>query len=70
MAGALKYMVDEKGDKTSVLVPIRTWEKMNKEYAMLQNKVKVFTGIIDGLTEVKDARTSGKKIANAKRLFA
>lgn len=66
MAGALKYMVDEKGDKTSVLVPIRTWEKMNKEYAMLQNKVKVFTGIIDGLTEVKDARTSGKKLQTLK----
>lgn len=66
MAGALKYMVDEKGDKTSVLVPIRTWEKMNKEYAMLQNKVNVFTGIIEGLTEVKDARTSGKKLQTLK----
>lgn len=31
MASALKYMVDENGDKTSVLVPIRTWEKINKE---------------------------------------
>ena len=66
MAGALKYMVDEKGDKTSVLVPIRTWEKMNKEYAMLQNKVNVFTGIIEGLTEVKDARMSGKKLQTLK----
>lgn len=66
MAGALKYMVDEKGDKTSVLVPIRTWEKMNKEYTMLQNKVKVFTGIIDGLNEVKNARTSGKKLQTLK----
>lgn len=66
MAGALKYMVDEKGDKTSVLVPIRTWEKMNMEYTMLQNKVKVFTGIIDGLNEVKNARTSGKKLQTLK----
>jgi hypothetical protein len=66
MAGALKYMVDENGDKTSVLVPIRTWEKMNQEYTKLQNKLKVFTGINEGLTEVKEARKSGKKMQNLK----
>jgi len=27
MASALKYIVDENGDKTSVLVPLKTWEK-------------------------------------------
>lgn len=66
MAGALKYMVDENGDKTSVLVPIRTWEKMNLEYAKLQNKLKVFNGINQGLSEVKEARKSGKKLQTLK----
>ena len=62
MAGVLKYIVDEKGDKTSVLVPIRTWEKINQEYTKLQNKLKVFTGINEDLSEVKEVRKSGKKL--------
>lgn len=66
MASALKYMVDEKGDKTSVLVPIRTWEKINKEYSKLQNKLMVFTDIKEGLLEVKEARKSGKKLQTLK----
>ncbi|MBL0183881.1 MAG: hypothetical protein IPP96_16975 [Chitinophagaceae bacterium] len=66
MASALKYMVDENGDKTSVLVPIRTWEKITKEYTKLQNKLKVFTDIKEGLLEVKEARKSGKKLQTLK----
>ncbi len=66
MAGALKYMFDKNGDKTSVLVPIRTWEKITQEYTKLQNKLKVFTGITEGLSEIKDARKSGKKLQTLK----
>lgn len=66
MAGALKYMVDENGDKTSVLVPIKTWEKINHEYHKLQNKLKVFTSVTEGFSEVKEARKSGKKLQTLK----
>jgi len=66
MSNALKYMIDEKGDKTSVLVPLKTWEKMNEEYKKLQNKLKVFTGIKAGIHEVKEARISGKKLQTLK----
>jgi hypothetical protein len=66
MASALKYMVDEKGDKTSVLVPLKTWEKINQEYFNLQNKLKVLTGLKEGLREVKEARKSGKKLQTLK----
>ena len=54
MATPLKYMVDEKGDKTSVLVPIKTWEKINQDYSKLQNKLKVLTGIKEGLAEIRE----------------
>jgi hypothetical protein len=66
MASALKNMVDENGDKTSVLVPIRTWEKINKEYTKLQNKLKVFTDSKEGILEVKEARKTGKKLQTLK----
>ena len=66
MPDALKYMIDEKGDKTSVVVPLKTWEKINHEYASLQNKLKVLTGIKDGLKEVEEARKSGKQLQTLK----
>lgn len=66
MAGALKYMVDEKGDKTSVLVPLKTWEKINKEYSSLQNKLRVLTSIKSGFKEIKESKKSGKKLQTLK----
>jgi hypothetical protein len=66
MASALKYMVDENGDKTSVLVPLKIWEKINQDYFKLQNKLKVLTGIKEGLTEVADAKKSGTKLQTLK----
>ena len=66
MATALKYMVDENGDKTSVLVPLKTWEKINEDYSKLQNKLKVLIGIKEGLAEVRDAKKSGKKLQTLK----
>ena len=38
MAEALKYMVDENGEKKSVIIPIKTWEKMNQDYDKLLQK--------------------------------
>lgn len=66
MPGALKYMVDEKGDKTYVLVPLKTWEKINKEYESLQHKLRVLTSVKTGLKEVKDSRKSGKQLQTLK----
>jgi len=66
MASALKYMIDENGDKTSVLVPLKTWEKINQEYSKLQNKLSILTGIKEGFKEVKEARKSGKKLQTLK----
>lgn len=69
MASALKYMVNENGEKTSVLVPLKTWEKINQDYYRLQSKLNVLTGIKEGLTEVRDARKSGKKLQTLKEFL-
>ncbi len=66
MATALKYMVDKNGDKTSVLVPLKIWEKINEDYSKLQNKLKVLTGIKEGLVEIQDAKKTGKKLQTLK----
>ena len=62
-------MVDENGDKTSVLVPLKTWEKINQDYTKLQNKLKVLTGIKEGLTEIENAKKSGKKLQTLKKFL-
>lgn len=66
MGSSLKYIVDEKSGKTSVLVPLKTWEKINSEYGKLQNKLKVFTSIKAGGKEVKEAKKSGKNLQTLK----
>ncbi len=32
MADTLKYIVDESGQKTSVLIPVKMWEDLNANY--------------------------------------
>jgi len=62
MGLALKYITDETGQQTGVLVPIKTWNDLNDKYRKLQNKLSVLTGIADGLKEVKEARKQGKQL--------
>ena len=69
MPNSLKYIVDESGHKTSVLVPVKVWEDLNANYQKLQNKLIVFNSIREGLDEVKGARDRGKKLQTLKDLF-
>jgi hypothetical protein len=62
MKKTIQYLVDEKGFKTSVIVPYENWEKMNSDYKKLQHKIEVFTAIQDGLGELKTAKRTGKKL--------
>ena len=59
-------MIDENGDKTSVLVPLKTWERINQDYLKLQNKLKFLTGIKEGLAEIRYAKKSGKDLQSLK----
>lgn len=66
MESTLKYMVNENGEKTSVLVPFKTWEKIIQENTKLQKKLNILTGIKEGLAEVRDSKKSGKKLQTLK----
>jgi hypothetical protein len=66
MPVAFKYMVDESGDKTSVIVPIKTWKKINEDYIRLQKKLKMLMGLKNAFTEVEKAKRSGKKLQTLK----
>lgn len=67
---ALKYIVDQKGTTTSVLVPLKTWEKLQKDYTKLQKKIEIFDGIKQGLIEVSEAKKTGKKLQTLKSFLS
>ncbi|MDR3694370.1 hypothetical protein [Mucilaginibacter sp.] len=62
MSSALKYIIDDNGHKTGVLVPVKTWENLNEKYKKLNKKLTILTGIQQGLLEVKESRTNGKSL--------
>ena len=66
MSAELKYIVDKKGHKQSVLVPIKTWESLNDRYEKLSKKLETITGIQKGLKEVFESKKSGKKLSTLK----
>jgi hypothetical protein len=66
MATAVKYIVDDNGNKTSVLVPVKVWEDLNANYEKLQAKLVILSGIHDALNEVKRSKKSGKKLQTLK----
>ncbi|MDB4904168.1 MAG: hypothetical protein JWQ63_3449 [Mucilaginibacter sp.] len=62
MSSALKYIIDDNGHKTSVLVPVKTWENLNEKYKKLNKKLAILMGIQQGLLEVKESRVKGKSL--------
>ncbi|WP_425392947.1 hypothetical protein [Ekhidna sp.] len=62
MGDALKYLVDESGNRQSVIVPIEKWDKLNKDNNRLKNKLKVLTGIERGLKESKSDSNAFKSL--------
>jgi len=53
MANPLKYISGKNGNKVSVLVPIKTWQKLNKNYSKLQFKLRILAGISTGMQKQK-----------------
>lgn len=62
MRTSIQYIVDKKGMKTSVIVPFDKWEKLNADYHRLQNKLKVFSSIENGLGEIKEAKENKEQL--------
>ncbi len=66
MPNTLKYIVDDSGHKSSVLVPLKIWKNLNTNYAKLQKKLDILNGINEGLSEVRQAKKTGRKLQTLK----
>jgi len=62
MEDSIRYIVDDSGVKTSVIIPFGKWEKINEKYQRLQNKLKVFQAIQEGIEEIKSAKRQRYKL--------
>ena len=62
MRNSVQYIIDDRGVKTSVIVPYNKWEKLNTDFHKLQNKLKVFLAIQEGLEEIKNSVKKGEKL--------
>lgn len=62
MPNQIQIYQDEKGNKTSVIVPYKEWAKLNARLQTLQNKLNIFSGIREGIREVKEAKKTGNKL--------
>ena len=61
MNTTIQYIINEKGSRAAVIIPYSKWEKLNKDYEKLQNKLAVLTGIKESISEIKAAKRNGKK---------
>lgn len=66
MPHALRYFVDDKGEKTSVLVPFKVWKDLNANYQKLQKKLDILTSVTEELDEVRKARKTGRRLHTLK----
>lgn len=62
MANEIQYYTDSKGNKVSVIVSFEEWQKLNDRLESLENKLKVFKSVRDGINEVKEARKTNRKL--------
>jgi len=62
MRNTVQFIVDNQGIKTSVIVPLDQWEKINSDYKKLQNKLELFLAIKDGMVELQTVKREGKEL--------
>jgi hypothetical protein len=62
METSVQYITDKKGNKLSVLVPYKKWERLNNDYNKLRRKINILHDISDSLNEIKIAKKEGREL--------
>jgi hypothetical protein len=62
METSVQYITDKKGNKLSVLVPYKKWERLNNDYNMLRRKINILNDINNSLNEIKIAKKEGREL--------
>jgi prevent-host-death family protein len=70
MQKSLKYIINKNGKPTSVIIPIKDWKKINKDYTKLENKIKLLTGLKEAVAEVQQAKKANKKLQSLQEFLS
>ncbi len=68
MKSDVKYIVDESGEKTSVVVPLKEWNRIHQDHDKLMKKIEILTGIKTSMIEIRKARKSGNQLQSLQSL--
>jgi len=69
MSTSVQYIVDNHGNKISVVLPFTEWENINQKYQKLLNKIEILNGIKDSILEIKKAKKKGTKLQSLTELL-
>ncbi len=58
MQAKVQYLLNEKGEKASVLLPFKQWEKIQT----LLRKQEVLLGIKSAFVEIREAKNNGEQL--------
>jgi prevent-host-death family protein len=70
MQKSLKYIINKNGKPTSVIIPIKHWKKITKDYTKLENKTKLLSGLKEALTEVHQAKKAKKNLQSLQEFLS
>lgn len=65
----IRYITDSKGSKTAVVIPIKEWDKYNKNLDSMQQMLKMKHSLKAGYTEISQAKNRKKKLSKFKDLL-
>jgi hypothetical protein len=65
MSMTVQYITDNKGRKTSVVVPYKEWEKLQKE----MQKQRVLLGIKSSVSEARDMKSGRMRMPSIDKLL-
>ena len=52
----LQYIINEKGERVSAIVPFKQWEELTTSHEKLQAKLNVLLSIQEGMQEVQSRK--------------
>lgn len=58
----IKYLTNSNGSKTAVVIPIKEWEKYNRNVNSLTQRLKLKHNIETGFSEIKSKMKNRKKL--------
>ena len=62
----IQYVTDEQGNKQAVMIPIKEWEKLEKQFQELIEYSSLKNGLKEAFLELKEIMKGNKKGKSAK----